>query len=66
MKASLSDSDFFERFEVVLDQDAEPADLDQVLAEFLLNYVRSNQGAVEVTDLGGADTLDSLRIVDED
>ena len=37
------DPDLLDRFEVVVDQDAEPADLDEALTEFLLKIVEKRQ-----------------------
>lgn len=40
-----TEHDLLDRFDVVVDEDADPVDLDQALAEFLLSYVRSTAGA---------------------
>ena len=50
------DVDLTDRFEIVVDPDAEPVDLDEALAEFLLSYVRSERGSSEQ----GAEGLDDL------
>ncbi len=50
------DVDLTDRFEVVVDPGAEPVDLDEALAEFLLSYVRSERGSSE----RGAEGLDGL------
>jgi hypothetical protein len=40
-----TETDLHDRFEVVVDPDAEPIDLDEVLAEFLLKFVRKRSSA---------------------
>jgi hypothetical protein len=40
-----TDLDFLDRFEVVVDSDAEPADLDEALAAFLLEIVSKRHSA---------------------
>ena len=37
------DLDLLDRFEVVVDQDAEPVDLDEAIVEFLLKIVEKRQ-----------------------
>jgi len=39
------DPDLLDRFEVVVDQDAEPADFDEALATFLLKIVQTRHSA---------------------
>ena len=58
------DGDLLERFEVVVDQDAEPVDWDDALAEFLLAYVRpatsreaSTAGEESLTNGQGANRI---------
>ena len=41
------DLDLLDRFEVVVDQDAEPVDLDEALAEFLLRIVEKRRQQAE-------------------
>ena len=51
------DIDLTDRFEIVVDPDAEPVDFDEALAEFLLSYVRSERGRSE-QGVEGSDGLD--------
>ncbi len=39
--------DLSDRFEIAVDPDAEPVDFDDVLAGFLLSYVRSEDGSAD-------------------
>lgn len=50
MRVVSAEADPLDQFDLVVDQDAEPVDLDQVLAEFLLSYVRSSAGASSEDD----------------
>ena len=50
MRVVSGEHDLFDQFDLVVDQDAEPVDLDQVLAEFLLNYVRQQVIAGDTSD----------------
>lgn len=43
MQVVSADIDLLDRFEVVVDQDAEPVDWDEALAEFLLKVVEKRQ-----------------------
>lgn len=45
MRVVVGEPDLSARFDVEIDSDAEPIDIDQVLAGFLLSYVRSAAGA---------------------
>lgn len=47
-----------DRFDLVVDPDAEPADLDAVLARFLLNFVRNRSSSAAVL-AGGMDANNS-------
>ena len=50
----ISDRDLSGRFEVVVDHDAEPADLDEALADFLLRIVSKRCSAeTPATELAG-------------
>ncbi len=44
-----ADLDLLDRFEVIVDPNAEPADLDEALASFLLNDVRRRQSSAETS-----------------
>ncbi len=41
------DDDLSGRFEITVDPDAEPVDIDEVLAEFLLSCVRKDGGSAD-------------------
>jgi len=46
VQVAFADPDLLSRFEVVVDHDAEPSDLDEALAEFLLKIVHKRRSAV--------------------
>ena len=52
-QAGSRDADLLDRFEVVVDQDAEPADFDEAIAEFLLKIVERRLAARRQTISGG-------------
>lgn len=41
MQVAEQPADLLDRFDILVDPDAEPADLDEALAEFLLTFVRN-------------------------
>ena len=47
MQVAEQPADFLGRFDIIVDPDAEPADFDEAMAEFLLSYVRTEAGACE-------------------
>jgi hypothetical protein len=42
-KASSSKADLIEKFEVIVDENAEAVDWDEAMAEFLLAYIKRNR-----------------------
>ncbi len=51
--------DLLDLFEIVVDPDAEPTDLDEALAEFLLRYMRRNRSSVASSTADGSSTIGS-------
>lgn len=52
MRVAETNADISDRFKVLVDPEADPTDLDEALAEFLLSYVRSTSASQPVSDCG--------------
>jgi hypothetical protein len=53
-------ADLLDRLEIVIDPDAEPADFDEALAEFLLTHVRRSSASTETSVSANMNQGDSI------